>query len=84
MAWGLRGQDAWRRHPVFTWGWKQALPGIREGSALFGLYLVYDAIASRKAHGGHEAHGHGAAGAAGHHGDGHGSDGHGAGEKAHH
>ena len=38
----LRGQDAWRRHPIFSWGWKEALPGIREGTALFGLYCAFE------------------------------------------
>ena len=40
MSGFLRGQDAWRRHPIFQWGWKEALPGIREGTALFALYVA--------------------------------------------
>ena len=76
----LRGQDAWRRHPIFTWGWKEALPGIREGSAAFALYLAWDFASSKMgkkpaAHdvvhqvGGLEggASGGGGAGAKGHH-----------------
>ena len=76
----FRGADAWRRHPIFSWGWKEALPGIREGTAAFALYLVYDTISHRKSgghghEGGHDA-GHGDAahggetaigGGAGHH-----------------
>lgn len=38
----LRGQDAWRRHPIFKWGIFDALPGLREGAAAFGLYLAGD------------------------------------------
>ena len=43
----LRGQDAWRRHPIFSWGLVQALPGIREGSAAFLLYCAFDMAAAR-------------------------------------
>ncbi len=43
----LRGQDAWRRHPIFTWGFFQAVPGIREGTAAFALYCAYEAVAHR-------------------------------------
>ncbi len=59
----LRGQDAWRRHPIFSWGVLQALPGIREGAAAFALYCAYDMAAHRlaskpaaAAH--HDGHGH--------------------------
>ena len=68
---GLRGQDAWRRHPIFSWGWKEALPGIREGTGAFVLYLIYDAIAHRKAPAAH--HGGGEHGEAAHHAEGHGA-----------
>ena len=71
----LRGQDAWRRHPVFSWGWKQALPGIREGTALFALWLAYDTFSHRKGGHGHDGAGHDA----GHGAAGHGEAGHGAG-----
>jgi hypothetical protein len=46
----LRGQDAWRRHPIFSWGVLQALPGIREGAAAFALYCTYEAVAHRMTH----------------------------------
>ena len=59
----LRGQDAWRRHPIFTWGVWQALPGIREGSAAFALYYAYDFAMSRRAAAAH-APAHPAPGAA--------------------
>ncbi len=36
----LRGQDLWRRHPIFQWGWKDLLPGIREGAGLFVAYVA--------------------------------------------
>lgn len=41
-AHGLAGQDAWRKHPVFSWKWHEAMPGIREGTAAFALYCVVD------------------------------------------
>ena len=37
---GLRGQDAWRRHPIFKWTWFDALPGIREGTGAFIALVV--------------------------------------------
>ena len=57
----FRGADAWRKHPIFSWGWKEALPGIREGTAAFGLYLIYDKLSHRKSGGGEHGgeHGHG-------------------------
>jgi hypothetical protein len=36
----LRGQDAWRRHPIFQWKVLDMFPGIREGVAAFGVYVV--------------------------------------------
>ena len=71
----FRGADAWRKHPIFSWGWKEALPDIREGTAAFGLYLIYDKLSHRKTgggdhHGGEHGHGddhhggHGGGGAA--------------------
>jgi hypothetical protein len=80
----FRGADAWRKHPVFTWGWKEAMPGIREGTAAFALYCVYDFMAKRKSgasgHGHDGGHGHGG----GHSGDEHGDvpHGHGGGSGA--
>ena len=54
----LRGQDAWRRHPIFRWKWTDAFPGLREGAALFATYVVVDyawgKLAPKK-----EGHGHG-------------------------
>ena len=75
---GLRAQDAWRRHPIFKWTLLDAIPGIREGTALFGLYCAYEwATAAREPHGAAahaNAHGgaahadaHGAAPKAAHH-----------------
>ena len=66
----LRGQDAWRRHPIFKWGITDAIPGLREGAAAFGVFLAADYLYTRfgpapESHG--HGHGHGAAAAA--HGD---------------
>jgi NADH-ubiquinone oxidoreductase B12 subunit family len=38
----FRGQDAWRKHPIFRWNFIQAFPGLREGAAAFGVYLILD------------------------------------------
>lgn len=62
---GLRGQDAWRRHPIFKWKWYEALPGLREGAALFGVYLAAD-FAYGKMNPDHGHHGHGHEDAHGH------------------
>ena len=62
----LRGQDAWRRHPIFKWGFTDALPGLREGAAAFGLYMAAEYAMKKfgpaeEGHGhGHGAHGHAA------------------------
>ena len=61
---GMGGADAWRRHPIFSWNVFDAVPGIREGSALFAAYCAFDyATANKNDHhsaGGHTqaAHGH--------------------------
>ena len=36
----LRGQDAWRRHPLFTNLWKNPFPGIKPAIAVFSLYVA--------------------------------------------
>lgn len=57
---GLRGQDAWRRHPVLKWGVWDLLPGIRQGAGLFAVYVAaeyaYDKTSGGGGHG-HEGHG---------------------------
>ena len=67
-ALGLRGQDAWRRHPIFKWTWLDALPGIREGTGAFVALVIvektYAWLRPEEAHGAGE-HGH-AADASGH------------------
>lgn len=35
----FRGQDAWRRHPLFNNLWKDPLPGFRPAVVVFTLYL---------------------------------------------
>ena len=37
-------QDAWRRHPLITEGYKAACPGLRIGAGLFAAYLVLDTV----------------------------------------
>ena len=37
-------QDAWRRHPLITEGYKAAFPGLRIGVGLFAAYLVVDTV----------------------------------------
>ena len=53
----LRGQDGWRCAPIFRWGLTDALPGLREGAAAFGLFAALSWGA--RALGGGEAHAHG-------------------------
>ena len=36
----LRGQDAWRRHPLFQNLWKSPLPGFKPAAIAFSAYLV--------------------------------------------
>lgn len=36
----FHGQDAWRRHPLFTNLWKDPLPGFRPAVMVFGAYMV--------------------------------------------
>ena len=54
----LRGQDAWRRHPIFRWKLADMFPGLREGAALFATYVVVD-YAWGKLGPTKDAHGHG-------------------------
>lgn len=35
----FKGQDAWRRHPLFTNLWRDPFPGIRPAIVIFGLYV---------------------------------------------
>ena len=60
----LRGQDLWRRHPIFKWTFTDFLPGFREGAALFAAYVAadwtYGKMNPDAAHGHHGAeHNHG-------------------------
>lgn len=54
----LRGQDLWRRHPIFKWGIHDALPGLREGAAAFGVYMIAE-FAWKKMNPSTDGHGHG-------------------------
>ena len=62
----FRGQDLWRAAPIFKYGVFDVLPGIREGLALFVVYLGYEYVTTR----GGGGHGHAAAGHGGHAGHG--------------
>lgn len=62
----LRGQDAWRRAPIFRWGLTDALPGLREGAAAFGLFAAISWAAQAMGGSDDSAH-HGAAAHAGSH-----------------
>lgn len=57
----FRGQDLWRRAPIFKWGFTDVLPGFREGAALFAVYWAVDTAMSK--FGGKADHGHGHAAA---------------------
>lgn len=54
----LRGQDVWRRHPIFRWTVWDALPGIREGAAAFAVFVVAEWTYKRLSGDSH-VHGHG-------------------------
>jgi hypothetical protein len=34
----FKGQDAWRRHPLFQGLWKSPFPGFRNAVVLYGIY----------------------------------------------
>jgi hypothetical protein len=72
----LRGQDVWRAHPIFKWGFADALPGFREGVLAFGVFVAgewaYKNFLGGEEHGHHGGHGASSHGGA-HHGEGHGS-----------
>jgi hypothetical protein len=36
----FHGQDAWRRHPLFTNLWKDPLPGFRPAVIVFSVYML--------------------------------------------
>ena len=38
----FHGQDAWRRHPLFTNLWKNPLPGFKPAVIVFSAYMVAD------------------------------------------
>ncbi|KAG5180251.1 hypothetical protein JKP88DRAFT_223318 [Tribonema minus] len=42
MAFGLRGQDAWRKHPVIANCHKGAFPGFGTAVLIVGAYIAYD------------------------------------------
>ena len=56
----FRGQDAWRRHPIFTWKFVNVFPGLREGAAAFGVYVAAEYVYKKmnpESHGHHGSHG---------------------------
>jgi hypothetical protein len=65
----FRGQDLWRRAPIFKWGFTDVLPGFREAAGLFTVYIAaefaYDKMNGSGHHHGAAAH-HGAAEGHGH------------------
>lgn len=50
----LHGQDKWRSHPTLRHSFWDLYPGVREGAALFAVYVAYDQVTKASA-----AHGHG-------------------------
>jgi hypothetical protein len=53
----FRGQDLWRRAPIFKYGFTDVLPGFREAVGIFSVYLIYDFVANKDDHH-HGATGH--------------------------
>lgn len=64
----FRGQDKWRKHPIFKWTWMDMLPGLKEGAAAFAVFVaaetVYDMMNKKSA--APQAHAHAAEGSTGH------------------
>jgi len=46
----FRGQDLWRRAPIFKYGFTDVLPGFREAVGLFSIYLIYDYVNNSNDH----------------------------------
>ncbi len=44
MGFGLKGQDAWRAHPVIANCHKGAFPGLKTAGILVGLYIAGDQL----------------------------------------
>ncbi|KAL7432011.1 hypothetical protein ACHAXH_002852, partial [Discostella pseudostelligera] len=65
----FHGQDAWRRHPLFTNLWRDPLPGFRPAVLVFSAYMVgefaYKVINYQL--NAPPAHSHGAKSGGGHH-----------------
>jgi hypothetical protein len=40
MGTGFRGQDAWRRHPLFQNLWKSPFPGFKPAVVVFSAYVA--------------------------------------------
>ena len=38
----FHGQDAWRRHPLFTRLWADPLPGFKYAVVVFGSYMILE------------------------------------------
>jgi len=38
----FQGQDAWRRHPLFTNLYKEPFPGIKKAAIIYGIYLGFE------------------------------------------
>ncbi|KAJ0400202.1 hypothetical protein P43SY_009519 [Pythium insidiosum] len=54
----LAHQDAWRKHPFITGCAKKPFTGLGTASAIFGVYLVFDAITSSSSSSHSHGHGH--------------------------
>ena len=38
----LKGQDAWRKHPLISQQWKKPFPGLGTACCIFAVYLACD------------------------------------------
>lgn len=53
----LRGQDAWRAHPILKWGAWDLIPGLRQGVGAFAVYVAAEFVYSNAGAPKHGAHG---------------------------
>jgi hypothetical protein len=40
----FQGQDAWRRHALFTGLWKEPFPGLKKAVVIYGVYYCFETV----------------------------------------
>lgn len=44
----FKGQDAWRRLPIFNGLWKSPFPGFRNAAVIYGVYMGFEYFAKQQ------------------------------------